>query len=164
MTRKITKRKTAGFTMVEMAVATAILALVVGGFFATFGGANQYAIQSRLQNSAKVVLSAALNEALGTAWVSGPVPNEVHQTTSGPVVYSIRNEGRFAQPTPRQDGEISLFTTPGGEEIIPATLTRWARPHPERTDMLIITFSISWTYRGGAAQLLEANTVVTRES
>ena len=148
--------------MVEMAVASAILALVVGGFFATFGGANQYAVTSRLQTSAKIVLGAALSEALGTPWISGPVPSEVHQTTAGFVTYSIRNEGSHAVPTARPDGEISLFTTPTGGEVVPATLMRWARVHPERSDMLIITFTITWSYRGAPAQTLEADTVVAR--
>src|SRR5476651_2640319 len=69
MSKRSSSRKSAGFTLIEMAMATAILALTVGGFYATFGAANQYAINSRLQNSAKVILGAALNETLGTSWI-----------------------------------------------------------------------------------------------
>ena len=149
--------------MIEMAVSAAILALVVGGFYATFGGANQYAVNSRLNTSAKIVLGSALNEALGTPWTVS-VRNPVHFVTASPVPYSIANEGVHALPTPRADGEISLFTTPTGEEIVSAQLTRNAQVHPERSDMLLITFTITWSYRGKPPQSLSAYTVVARDS
>lgn len=154
--------------MIEMAVSAAILALVVGGFFVTFGGANRFAISARLHTSAKIVLGAAINEALGTAW-STSVRKEVHQVTPGWVPYSIQNEGRFALPTPRADGEVSLFTTPGGTEVIPAKLQRWVTQHPERSDMLLVRFRIVFEdqanqpgFQGRVMEPIEAYTVMTR--
>lgn len=168
MLKRLSQRSSAGFTLVEMVVSAAILALAVGGFYATFGGANHFAIGSRLNTSAKIVLGAAVNEALGTTWTSS-LRKEVHQSTAGWVPYSIQNEGRFALPTPRADGEISLFTTPGGTEIIPAKLERWVTQHPERNDMLLVKFRVLFEnqanqpgFQGRYVEPVVAYTVITR--
>ncbi len=149
--------------MVEMSVSAAILALVVGGFYATFGGANQFAVSSRLSTSAKVVLGSCLNETIGTPWTS-TYQKEIHFDTGGSfVAFSPPNEGRNALPIgSRADGAISLFTTPGGQDTVPATLQRSARAG-ERADLMVIGFKVTYTYRGIPVEPLTAYTVVARQ-
>lgn len=161
MSKRLTQRRSAGFTLIEMSVSASLLALVVGGFFATFGGANQFAVNSRLKTSAKVILGSCLNETIGTPWTS-TFRKEVHFDTSGVFVpFSPPNEGRNALP-PKTDGEISLFTTPGGSETVTATLERSARVG-DRSDLMVIAFRTTYTYRGVAAEPLTAYTVVARQ-
>ena len=151
--------------MVEMAVSAAILALVVGGFFATFGGANQFAVNSRLNTSAKVILGSCLNETIGTPWTS-TFRKQIHFDTGGAFVpFSPPNEGIFALPLgSHADGEISLFTTPGGDETVPATLERSAQVlTAERSDLMVVAFRVRYTYRGVPVQPLVAYTVVARQ-
>lgn len=149
--------------MVEMAVSAAILALVLGGFFATFGGANQFAVNSRLNTSAKVILGSCLNETIGTPWTS-TYRKEIHFDTGGAfVAFSPPNEGKFALPLgSRADGAVSLFTTPGGTDTVPAILERAAQVGP-RPDLMLISFRVTYTYRGVTAQPLIAYTAVARQ-
>src|SRR5476651_1917477 len=149
MSKRSSSRKSAGFTLIEMAMATAILALTVGGFYATFGAANQYAINSRLQNSAKVVLGAALNETLGTSWVKAmnlvDMPEVLKPTAAfdfaSSVPYSLA--GLPESPTISQlnagitpampNGVVSLFTDPSQTTVIQARLDRIAIPDRKST-------------------------------
>jgi prepilin-type N-terminal cleavage/methylation domain-containing protein len=186
MFKRLSSRKSAGFTMVEMVVAAAILVVTVGGFYATFGGANQYAINSRLQNSAKVILGAALNETLGTTWIkamnlvdlpevlkptstfafSSAVPYSLAALPSSPTVSQL-NAG--ISPT-MPNGVVSLFTDPSQTTVIQARLDRIAIIHPERNDMTMVGFRLTFIdsngvdnqYRGRYIAPVYAYTIVAR--
>ena len=183
--RLSSRKKSAGFTLLEMSVAAAILAVTVGGFYATFGGANQYAVNSRLQNSAKVILGAAINETLGTSWIKAmnfvDLPEAVKPTASfgwgSAVPYSLAalpNTPTISQlnagitPT-MPNGVVSLFTDPSQTTFIQARLDRIAMVHPERSDMTLVGFRLTFTdngvdnrYRGRYIEPAYAYTVVAR--
>lgn len=186
MFNRLSSRKAAGFTMVEMAVAAAILAVTVGGFYATFGGANQYAVNSRLQNSAKVILGAALNETLGTNWIkamnivdlpealkptasfsfASAVPYSLAALPSSPTVSQLNAGITPAMP----NGVVSLFTDPSQTTVIQARLDRIAIVHPERSDMTLVGFRLTFLdsngvdnqYRGRYIEPVYAYTIVSR--
>ena len=167
-------------------MAAAILAVTVGGFYATFGGANQFAVSSRLQNSAKVILGAALNETLGTSWIKAmntvDLPEVLKPTASfnfsSAVPYSLA--ALPESPTVSQlnvgispsmpNGVVSLFTDPSQTTVIQARLDRICIQHPERPDMKMVGFRLTFIdsngvdnqYRGRYIEPAYAYTVVTR--
>lgn len=169
--------------MIEMVIAGAILALTVGGFYATFGGANQFAVNSRLQNSAKVILGAALNETLGTSWIKVLARPEVLTPTtsfdfSTSVPYNLGTVPGF--PSVNQlnagispalgAGYVSLFTDPSQTTVVQARLERIAVAHPERSDMMRVGFRLTFydtnntpnMYRGRPIPPVYAYTVIAR--
>lgn len=182
-TKLFQRRHSAGFTLIEMMIASALLSLTVGGFFATFGSANQYAVNSRLQNSAKVVLGAALNETLGTSWIKVLARPEVLTPTgsfdfSSGVPYNLGTVPGF--PSVNQlnagispalgNGCVSLFTDPSQTTVVQARLERIAIAHAERSDMMKVGFRLTFydaantpnMYRGRFIPPVFAYTVVTR--
>jgi prepilin-type N-terminal cleavage/methylation domain-containing protein len=173
MSNRISHRKDAGFTMLEMAMAAAILAVTIGGFYATFGGSNDYAVRARLRNSAKVVLGAALNEALGTRWTKVPGAPKVLQVTTGWEDYDIGALPGF--PTVNNlnigitpalgSGDMSLFTDPAQNAVVTGHLRRNVQIHPSYTasgSVVTVTFEFTYTYKGVTSQPMYAYTVVTR--
>ena len=165
MFKRLSVRKSAGFTLLEMAVATAILALCVGGFYATFGGANRYAVNSRLQNSAKVVLGAAINETLGSTWYKGMNVVDLPEVLKPTAAFDFANAVPYSlaavpeNPTVSQlntgitpsmaNGVVSLFTDPSQTTVVQARLDRIAITHPERSDMMLVGFRLTFVDPNG---------------
>ena len=173
MFKRLSSRKSASaaFTLLEMAVAAAILAVAVGGFYATFGGANKFAVNSRLQNSAKVVLGAAINETLGSVWYKGmntvdlpavlqptaafdfasSVPYSLAAVPENPTVSQLN-----AGITPSMaNGMVSLFTDPSSTTYIQARLDRICITHPERSDMMLVGFRLTFVDNNGVDNRFE---------
>ncbi len=168
-------RRHDAFSLVEMMVAAAILALVVVGFYVTFGGANNLAVQSRLINSSKVILGAALNETLASHWQAGTTPEVVRAPFDTVIPYSTQNEGKNAKPAARTDttpggtrtngdGVVGLFTGPDNGEVVIGYLDRIVHEIPERSDLRSVTFQIKYFYQGKWSTTYEARTVVARDN
>jgi prepilin-type N-terminal cleavage/methylation domain-containing protein len=172
MSNRFSHRKSAGFTMLEMAIAAAILAMCIGGFYATFGGSNDFAVKSRLRNSAKVILGAALNEALGTRWIAAQTPPTVLQTCPPLTPYNLAalpgtpliNHLNIGVTPALGSGEVSLFTDPSQTTWVTGLLTREVTVHPQfpAGSVVRVTFRFTYTYKGVASQPMYAYTVVTR--
>lgn len=160
------RRHQGGFSLVELMVAAAIMAIAVSGFYLTFGGANQLASRARLNTSAKIILASAINETLGSRWSSNHAPLCSVVTTGTP--YSPKNEGQNASPVPRAHGKVSLFTSPNEEVVVEGDLIMISEVYVEpggreRSDMRRVTFRLTYSYNGVAAPPLEMSTVITRE-
>lgn len=156
-----------GFSLVELMVTAGIIVITVGGFYATFGAANDFAVRARLNNSAKVLLGAAMNEALGGRWTSASA-TPAQKLTGGWEVYSTQNEGKNAKPAPRGpapdygDGIVHFFTTAGETGVVVGRLERWCFQHPTRSDVRIIRFRVKYNYKGADSGWLYAQTAISR--
>ncbi|MBS0660070.1 MAG: prepilin-type N-terminal cleavage/methylation domain-containing protein [Verrucomicrobia bacterium] len=164
------RRVPRGFSLVETLVAAAILAITVSGFYLTFGGANELATKARLNTSAKILLGAAVNEALSSRWTATNVPDVARNssdTTAGEL-YNTANEGVNARPTARREGQVAFFTSPTEETVVMGELRKITTDYVEpggrvRLDMKKVTFKVKYTYKGVDSPWLEANTVITRD-
>ena len=171
MSNQFSHRKSGGFTFLEIAFASAILVLAIGGFYATFGGSNEYAVRSRLRNSAKVILGAALNEALGTRWTAAQGPpfvlqlavDQPYNIAALPGFPGINNLNIGTSPA-LASGEVSLFTDPGQTNWIIGRLRRTVDVHPEfpSGSVVVVTFKFTYDYKGVTSQPMYAYTVVSR--
>lgn len=167
---RLSRRAQAGFSLVELLIAAAILAVTVSGFYLTFGGANELATKSRLNTSAKILLGAAVNEALSSRWSSNYNP-EISQITSVWAKYDTKNEGLNARPVPRAaQGDVSFFTSPSEESVVTGKMERFTTAYTEpgtggrvREDMRVVKFRVKYTYKGVDSPWLEINTVITRD-
>lgn len=160
------RRLQGGFSLVELLVSAAILAVTVSGFYLTFGGANELATRARLNTSAKILLGAAVNEAISSRWSSTFVP-EVAQPADD-VPYDTKNEGQNATPTARGPGVVSLFSSPTDETVVTGIMRRTTTSYTEasgtaRLDMRKVTFRVQYTYRGVTSPWIEIQTVITRD-
>jgi prepilin-type N-terminal cleavage/methylation domain-containing protein len=174
MSNQFSHRKSAGFTMLEMAIAAAILAMAVGGFYATFGGSNDFAVRARLRNSAKVILGAALNEALGSRWIKSQTapyvlqpcietPYDLGALPGFPDLNHL-NIGITPAVGTLGRGDVSLFTDPSQTSWVNGKLTREVAFHPEfpSGSVVMVTFKFTYTYKGVPSQPMYAYTVVAR--
>lgn len=174
---RLSRRAQAGFSLVELLIAAAILAVTVSGFYLTFGGANELATKSRLNTSAKILLGAAVNEALSSRWSANFTPEVAQVTTDAQgALFDTKNEGQNARPVARpanpltgtNRGVVNFFTAPNEDSVVVGEMRRFTSEYTEpggriRTDMRIVKFRVKYTYKGVDSPWLEINTVITRD-
>ncbi len=177
ITRSISRRSS-GFSLIELMVSAAILALVVGGFYITFNGANEFAAKSRLNYSAKVILNSAISEALGARWKANSVVPQVLSTPTNPsgdgfALYpglptDPGNQATDGSPYAQTNGVVSLYTTPPdlaiatpGDNLVVGTLKRKATK--VSPDLVLLTFKVEYSYKGVAIEPVIAYTAVSRD-
>lgn len=104
--RRCSPGERAGFTLIEVAVAVAVISIFVAGAVLALVQMNRYAAISRLQTLAQALAQQRVDEILSTQWILGqPRPAALNAGTRTDANLPLNND-----PLNSQTGLSSLFT------------------------------------------------------
>jgi type II secretory pathway pseudopilin PulG len=132
----------AGFTLVQVMVAAAIIVMVGLGSVQALMLMNRKAATMRLMNNARAVVQRNIDTAMGVPFTSTSTPAILATTTSSGSVYDDDAGG---------DNLVNIALLRAGTSAwIKGTLTRTvvAESNADNADIRRVTFSLSYTYRG----------------
>ena len=136
------RSKTAGFTLVQVMIATAIIVIVGLSSVQALVMMNRKAATMRTLNNARAVVQRNIDTAMGVPFSTTVEPPILAITPATGTVYD--DDGGTANLV-----NISLLR-PGTTAWLQGTLTRTvvAETNADGADIRRVTFSISYTYRG----------------
>jgi prepilin-type N-terminal cleavage/methylation domain-containing protein len=149
-------RRSSGFSLVEVVVAAAVLAIVFMGAMQGFLFANKRAVASRLRTSARAVVQRNIEQALTQKFTISVTPAILAITSPTGISYDDDGGG---------DNLVSICTEDGtGIATVRGTLTRavTAVTNPNGADIRRVTFTLSYT-EGGKSRSYTATTVRARD-
>lgn len=152
LSRRKTSRRSA-FTLVESLIASAIVALTATSVYYAFLRMNDFAVASRCDTAAKVVLERAVNLAMTSEWRTSPPP--ILTTTDD--FKAFDPDTGVDSPTAR----VSLFTDPTNQEVITGILSRKVVSYPTPLDkplgdLVRITFKLEYRFHKHATDPVTA--------
>ena len=132
----------AGFTLVQVMVATAIIVIVGLASVQALVLMNRKAATMRVMNNARAVVQRNIDTAMGVPFTSTSTPAILATTTSSGSVYD--DDGGSDNLV-----NIALFRA-GTTAWLKGTLTRTvvAESNADNADIRRVTFSLSYVYRG----------------
>lgn len=143
------RRAPRGFSLLELLVATGVLSMVVVGLYAAFLKANEYAVTSRVNTTAKVILERAVNFAATVDWDasmdvrdgSGNYRRPEVLRPTAKTLYDL-DDASQGGTLPALKGQVSLFRDPQQNDVIVGYLSRTVT-EPDALDPLVqITFTL----------------------
>ncbi len=130
-----------GMSLVEIAIAVALLGLVVTAAIATLITLNKNAVGARVMTSAREVVQRNIETAIGVPFNSSTEPNilKVTTTTGG----ELWDDAGGTSP-------VNIYASRDGTTSITGTLKRLvvAEPNPVSADLRRVTFNLDYTMYG----------------
>lgn len=134
------------FTLIETLIASAIIALTATGIYYAFLRMNDFAVASRADTSAKIILERAVNLATTSEWRSSVPPIlSLTQVPPATPVFKTFNPDTGAD----SDGSVSLFTDPQNNTVVTGTIYRQVVPYTDPNakdlgDVYQLTFKLEY--------------------
>lgn len=135
-------KKNAGVLLAEAMVAAGVLAMVIVGGGQAMLTANRLAAASRVWTGARAVVQRNIDTALTSSFTQASTPAILAITPSGGQVWD--DDGGF-------DNTVQIAVQDNNSLIVASgTLTRTvtAVSNPDSADIRLVTFSLTYTYRG----------------
>jgi prepilin-type N-terminal cleavage/methylation domain-containing protein len=162
------KRSSAAFSLVEMMIAAAVLALATGGIYAAFLQANKVAANARSLTAARFILQRAADQALTATWdlnAQAPEPGggggnlPEFFNPDYPAGGDVQNQPEPCSVTNNYDpgveyppnNEVVLLADPHGDTIITGHLKRQISFSDSTTNpstLIRITFTLEYEVNG----------------
>lgn len=145
------RHQQSAFTLMESLIASAIIAITATGAYYAFLKMNDFAVASRCDTAAKVVLERAVNLAMTSDWRAFP-PAVLNPCTDFKP-FNIDNGADSA------DGSVSLFTDPNSNTVIVGNIYRQVLAYPDPAgkplgDIYRVTFRLDFKQHKRAADPL----------
>lgn len=120
-------RNRSGFTLIETLIASAIIAITATSVYYAFLRMNNFAVASRCDTAAKIVLERAVNLAMTSDWraTTPPILTLTNPTTSKPFQPFNVDTG-----VDDDNATVSLFTDPNSNSVITGVLSRQVVAYP----------------------------------
>jgi type II secretory pathway pseudopilin PulG len=141
---RMLQRQPAGFTLVQVMIAAAIIVIVGLASVQALVLMNRKAATMRTLNNARAVVQRNIDTAMGVPFSSTFTPAILAVTTSSGAVYDDDGGGDFLV--------IIGLLRAGTSAWVKGTLTRTvlAESNADNADIRRVTFNLSYTYRGKA--------------
>lgn len=127
-------------TLVEIAMAVALLGLVAAGAIGTLASLNKNAASTRIMSSAREIVQRNIEAAVGVPFNSSTEPNILQITPAAGVTW---DDSGGAAP-------VTIYSSRDGKTNITGTLTRIvvAEPNSAGADLRRATFHLDYTLFG----------------